>query len=727
MKMTTACLVLLFSATLMIAQDTTYHFTNVWNPTGAAGVSVNQYYRDVVVDKTEGFTHSGRVYVTDSKVGSQGVWYWDKSVLDTATMTPAPSGQIATTIPGGLPWNGTASPYGLTVDGDGVVYVYEYGTKKVHAFPQDGVTSAFTLKAANGTDDYVTAKTCRYIRISGKYSDGSLVVYLVWTGEVNGDVYKVTQNSPGTNAFTEQVLFLETNDGNPNYTAMGSKSGNAIYISSNGTGTDTKGLVKYVNTGGTWAPASGWPNINQTIHGMNFSDGEGAIVLAIPGNRAVRAYNTITGEIIGGINYGLTGQALAVGSAAIANNKTFYAIGSNGTVSYLEKITINKPLPGTVSPIMDGQFDGVEVWGGPVGSADGFAGWAGSNAKKLYVKFDDKYAYFGAEITASNWQAWAFLINSKVGGGSTESWSRNIVYAHTNLPDFILRGTFGSYSEFHTWGGSSWNGVGTSYSNYNFGENISGTDQDGWVEGRVLLSSIGDFQLMDVQFYLTGDNNDHATFDACPDDQNTTAWSGVQTTLQNYSMNITVPVEIVSFTVTTNLNNVIINWMTATEINNHGFEVQRSMDGAIFNTIAFIKGNGTTTISNRYSYTDANLYNGKHFYRLKQIDFDGNSTFSNIIEVDVENIVTGFDLSQNFPNPFNPSTSFKFSFDSNEFATLKIYNSLGEEVASLFNKIPEIGTVYSTNFDASKLSSGVYIYKLQQGNRIISKKMTFIK
>jgi hypothetical protein len=717
----------LVSSTLMFAQDTTYHFTNVWNPTGAAGVSVNQYYRDVAVDRTEGLTHSGRVYVTDSKVGSQGVWYWDKSVLDTATVLPAPSGQIATTIPGGLPWNGTASPYGLSVDGDGVVYVYEYGTKKVHAFPQDGVTPAFTLKAANGTDDYVTAKTCRYMRISGKYSDGSLLVYIVWTGGTNGDVFKVSQNTPGVNAFTEQVLFLESNDGDPNYTSMGSSDGNTIFVSSNGTGTETKGLVKYVNTGGAWAPAAGWPNINQTIHGMNFSEGEGTIVLSIPGNRAVRVYNSSTGDIIGGINYGLTGQALAVGSAAIANNKTIYVIGSNGTVSYLEKILINRPLPGTVSPIIDGEFDGEEVWGTPTAVANGTVGWAGSNAKKLYVKFDNEYVYFGAEITASSWQAWAFLINTKVGGGSTESWSRNIVYAHTNLPDFILRGTFGSYSELHTWGGSSWSGVGTSYPGSNFGENISGTDQDGWVEGKVLLSPLGNFQLMDVQFYITGDQNDHATFDACPDDQNTTAWSGVQTTLQNYATNIAVPVELVSFNASINLNNVLLNWTTASEINNHGFELQRSIDGINFSTIAFIKGIGTSTVSNRYSYTDGNLSEGKHFYRLNQIDFDGSSYYSNTIEVDIDGILMGFELSQNYPNPFNPSTSFKFSFDSDDLATLKIYNTLGEEIAVLFNEIPKMGTIYSVNFDASNFSSGVYFYRLQQGSRTLSKKMTFLK
>lgn len=709
------------------AQDTTYQFTNVWNPTGGAGVSVSQYYRDVAVDRTVGTAHSGRVYVTDSKVGSQGVWYWEKSALQNATSLPQPSGQIATTIPGGLPWNGTASPYGLSVDDAGFVYVYEYGTKKVHVYPQDGTTQPFTLKAANGTDDYVSTKTCRYVRVTGKYSDGTLALYLVWTGGTNGDVFKVTQNSPGVNAFTEQVLFLESNDGDPNYTALGTKDGNSLFVSSNGTGTDTKGLVKYTKTNGTWVPATSWPNINQTVHGFNLSDGEGTILVAIPGNRAFRFYKTSDGSLVGGGNFGLTGQALAVGSIALADNKTFFVIGSNGTVSYLEKIVSNKPLPGTKSPFIDGQFDGEEVWGTPVAVANGTVGWAGANAKKLYVKFDENYAYFGAEVTTSNWQAWAFLINTKSGGSPNESWSRNIVYSHSNLPDFILRGTFGGYSELHSWNGSSWSGVGTSYSSDDFAESITGTDQDGWVEGRVLLSSLGEFQVADVQFYITGDNNDHATFDACPDDQNTTAWSGVQTTLQNYSSGIPLPVELTSFTAVTRNNSVILEWITNSELNNHGFEIQRSTSEESFYTIGFVKGSGTSTQVNKYSFIDQNVLNGKYSYRLKQLDYDGQINYSSIIQVDFNIQKMEFALYDNYPNPFNPSTSINFSFDENSIASLKIYNLLGEEVATVFNQIPEIGKLYSVNFDASKLSSGVYLYRLNQGNRIISKKMNLIK
>jgi hypothetical protein len=191
-------------------------------------------------------------------------------------------------------------------------------------------------------------------------------------------------------------------------------------------------------------------------------------------------------------------------------------------------------------PVMDGSFDGEAIWGTPVAIADGSAGWASANAKKLYVVENGPYIYFGADITASDWMVWAFLVNTKSGGGSTESWSRSIDYNHSEAPDYVLRGSFGAYAEYHSWNGSGWSGVGTSISSSEFGENIDGTDQNGWVECRVLKSSLGSVSTGDVQFYITGNNNDHGTFDAVPDDENSTSWdhSGNHTVLDHYTLDV---------------------------------------------------------------------------------------------------------------------------------------------------------------------------------------------
>jgi hypothetical protein len=92
----------------------------------------------------------------------------------------------------------------------------------------------------------------------------------------------------------------------------------------------------------------------------------------------------------------------------------------------------------------------------------------------------------------------------------------------------------------------------------------------------------------------------------------------------------------------------------------------------------------------------------------------------------LEGIPEGFQLSQNYPNPFNPSTSIKFSIPNEEFVSLKVFNSLGEEVAELLNEIKQMGN-YVVDFDASRLSSGVYFYKINAGSFVEIKKMMLIK
>lgn len=196
----------------------------------------------------------------------------------------------------------------------------------------------------------------------------------------------------------------------------------------------------------------------------------------------------------------------------------------------------------TYAQVMDGVFDGEALWGSPVAIADEIEGWAGANAKKLYVTENGHYVYFGAEISAAEWMNWAFIIHTKAGGGSgdNESWSRSIDYDHSDAPDYVLRGTFGNYSEYHEWNGSGWNGIGSSVNTSEFGENIDATNTDGWVECRILKTDLDNATVGDVQFYITGNNNEHGTFDAVPDDEISYDWnqSGDHTSLDNFSLNV---------------------------------------------------------------------------------------------------------------------------------------------------------------------------------------------
>jgi hypothetical protein len=188
-----------------------------------------------------------------------------------------------------------------------------------------------------------------------------------------------------------------------------------------------------------------------------------------------------------------------------------------------------------------------------------------------------------------------------------------------------------------------------------------------------------------------------------------------------------VPVELTAFSAETTTDGVLLKWSTATELNNHGFEVERSLNGTEFYTVAFVQGFGTTTEGKNYSYTDEVDYNGGEvlYYRLKQVDLDGRVEYSDIVEVEFD-VPKDFALFQNYPNPFNPSTTIKFAVPKTSFVNITVFDITGQEVMTLLNKEKETGT-YEVKFDARNLASGVYVYKMTAGNFTSVKKMNLLK
>lgn len=177
-------------------------------------------------------------------------------------------------------------------------------------------------------------------------------------------------------------------------------------------------------------------------------------------------------------------------------------------------------------------------------------------------------------------------------------------------------------------------------------------------------------------------------------------------------------------------------------MNNSGFEILRfaQNDDNSWGKIGFIPGHGTTTEQQQYSFIDESVPSGKYQYRLKQIDYDGTFEYSDIVEVEV-GLPTEFSLEQNYPNPFNPSTKIKFTIPSvgtslMKFVQLKVYDILGNEVATLVNEEKPAGN-YEVNFsaiggsssggDAWNLSSGIYFYQLKAGKFLQTKKMIYLK
>jgi len=206
---------------------------------------------------------------------------------------------------------------------------------------------------------------------------------------------------------------------------------------------------------------------------------------------------------------------------------------------------------------------------------------------------------------------------------------------------------------------------------------------------------------------------------------------------------IELPVELISFTAIVKGSEIHLNWTTATETNNFGFEVERKkvtqFDGnphGTWESIEFIEGAGTTAEEQNYSFIDKELSSATYFYRLKQIDLDGTYEYLPEIEVEYETeLPDKFELYQNYPNPFskgaggNPNTTIKYSIaQSTEIqnVTLKIFNILGVEVAMLVNE-PQTPGRYEIIWNAENIPSGVYFYSLQVGNFYAVKKMNLIK
>jgi hypothetical protein len=170
-----------------------------------------------------------------------------------------------------------------------------------------------------------------------------------------------------------------------------------------------------------------------------------------------------------------------------------------------------------------------------------------------------------------------------------------------------------------------------------------------------------------------------------------------------------IPVELTSFTASLNQNDVTLNWTTATEINNQGFEIQRSSNGQ-FERVGYVVGHGTTTEIQNYVFTETNLNDGLHYYRLKQIDYDGTFEYSPIQSIEVISPAV-FALEQNFPNPFNPSTMINFSLAADSKVSLTVFDVLGQEVANLISGNLAAGS-HEINFNASNVNSGVYFYRI---------------
>ncbi|MCG6960260.1 T9SS type A sorting domain-containing protein, partial [bacterium BMS3Abin03] len=190
--------------------------------------------------------------------------------------------------------------------------------------------------------------------------------------------------------------------------------------------------------------------------------------------------------------------------------------------------------------------------------------------------------------------------------------------------------------------------------------------------------------------------------------------------------NVALPVELISFTASTNLNKISLNWETATEVNNYGFEIERkTSESEDWKRIAFVEGYGNSNSPRSYRYIDKTITGGSKFeYRLKQIDNNGQYKYSDSIEVSIT--PGSFELLQNYPNPFNPATNIQFTVPKTTELKINVYTILGEKVLTVTEGKYEPG-FYKVKMDASGLPSGIYIYRLESNEFTNTKKMIYLK
>ncbi len=250
------------------------------------------------------------------------------------------------------------------------------------------------------------------------------------------------------------------------------------------------------------------------------------------------------------------------------------------------------------------------------------------------------------------------------------------------------------------------------------------TGTAGALDGNATANRVG------IQYMITGLNvaNGSNFWIRWTDFNATGADDGLA--IDDFSLDNLLPVELTSFSAAVIGKDVKLSWNTATEINNYGFEIERSViSNGVRNLnwekIGFVNGNGNSNSPKNYSFVDDKVNAGKYSYRLKQIDNDGQYEYSKTIEVDV-NGVKEYKLTQNYPNPFNPATTIQYILPQAGMVKLTLYNILGQEIRTLVNEMKEAGT-HTINIDASDLNSGMYIYKIESGSFVQTRKMTLVK
>ena len=502
-------------------------------------------------------------------------------------------------------------------------------------------------------------------------------------------------------------IWISTNGSNTiqgNYIGTNSAGNSAsanyqgIYISGT-TGNfigGTSMTQRNVLSGNTWRGIGLYAGTSgNTVRG-NYVGVNAAGTTAIPNNIGISVWsspnNTIGGSLIGegnvlsgNLNFGV----YFVSSAASGNTVQGNIIGLNATQS---------------GSVPNGS-SGIELYGPGDGGSNNIIGGTGA----------------GNVISGNGG------VGIKLRGGSGNLILQNSIYANNgigidlnadsiSLNNGTKNSTLPNYEmDFPVFSSAKLNGttltfegyVGSSPSQSTFANAIveifkSDNDLPGYGEGQTYLGrdtcdANGNFS---GSFIVTGLTVGDKITGTAIDGSNNTSEFGANF---NVIMDVT-PVELVSFDASVKGKSVQLYWKTATEVNNYGFEIERSSNNETFSRHSFVRGSGNSNSDKHYSFTDNNLQNGTYYYRLKQLDTDGQFSYSDVVKATIDYTPNSFALSQNYPNPFNPSTKISWQSPVSGWQTLKVYDILGNEVATLVNEFREAGS-YEIEFSAKAICS----------------------
>lgn len=195
----------------------------------------------------------------------------------------------------------------------------------------------------------------------------------------------------------------------------------------------------------------------------------------------------------------------------------------------------------------------------------------------------------------------------------------------------------------------------------------------------------------------------------------------------SYTTTTALPVEMTAFDAVRNDDVVQLTWRTASETNNAGFHVQRSVNGSSFADIGYREGAGTTTEAHTYRFTDRDLPFGAETvaYRLRQVDIDGSTDFSDPVTVELS-APTAVQLFGSAPNPLVEQGAIRYALPQAMNVELAVYDLLGRRVATLAEG-RHAARRHVAPFDASGLTSGTYIVRLQAGDQVRTRRVTVVK